>query len=79
MTSSSRGQRWSSAFELTGSWKGHDGIVLSSVITRLPSTSSSKEGKFALVTGGNDDMIKVSVIDAGYNGCVTFMSCRYGR
>ncbi|KAI0770447.1 Zn-dependent exopeptidase [Fomes fomentarius] len=53
-------QRWSSAFELTGSWDGHDGIVLSSIITRLSqSESAQNEVRFALVTGGNDDMIKI--------------------
>ncbi|KAI0754689.1 Zn-dependent exopeptidase [Daedaleopsis nitida] len=52
-------QRWSSSFELTGSWQGHDGIVLSSIVTRLPSRSSRKDDIFTLVSGGNDDMIKI--------------------
>ncbi|RPD54678.1 Zn-dependent exopeptidase [Lentinus tigrinus ALCF2SS1-7] len=52
-------QRWSSSFDLTGSWRGHDGIVLSSIITRLPTLSSESRDKYALVTGANDDMIKI--------------------
>ncbi|KAI0685388.1 Zn-dependent exopeptidase [Cerioporus squamosus] len=55
-------QRWSSSFDLTGSWRGHDGIVLSSIITRLPTLSSESDDKYALVTGANDDMIKASFI-----------------
>ncbi|KAI0823293.1 Zn-dependent exopeptidase [Trametes gibbosa] len=55
-------QRWSAAFDLVGSWRGHEGIILSSIITRIPVTDSTEEQnneKFTLVTGGNDDMIKV--------------------
>ncbi|KAI0629895.1 Zn-dependent exopeptidase [Trametes polyzona] len=55
-------QRWSASFDLVGSWRGHDGIILSSIITRLPHSDSPQEqgnDKFTLVTGGNDDMIKV--------------------
>ncbi|KAI0350342.1 Zn-dependent exopeptidase [Trametes cingulata] len=53
-------QRWSASFDLVGSWRGHEGIILSSVITRIPSSDAEqREEKFTLVTGGNDDMIKV--------------------
>ncbi|KAI9064650.1 Zn-dependent exopeptidase [Trametes sanguinea] len=57
-------QRWSASFDLLGSWRGHEGIILSSIITRLPasdsaSTNTQSGEKFTLVTGGNDDMIKV--------------------
>ncbi|KAI1793225.1 Zn-dependent exopeptidase [Ganoderma leucocontextum] len=54
-------QRWSSSFVLTGSWKGHEGIVLSSIITGTSSSERSlqNEAKFALVTGANDNMIKI--------------------
>lgn len=49
-----------------GSWRAHDGIILSSIITRFPAeekVTAQEQGeleRFALVTGGNDDMIKVS-------------------
>ncbi|KDQ62261.1 hypothetical protein JAAARDRAFT_30154 [Jaapia argillacea MUCL 33604] len=47
-------QRWSSSFDCTASWPAHDGIVLSSILSR------SREGnKFNLITGANDDYIKV--------------------
>ncbi|KAI0770454.1 hypothetical protein C8Q74DRAFT_1449046 [Fomes fomentarius] len=52
-------KRWSSAFELTESWKGHNGIVLSAIVTRLSSSCPRTEEKSALVTGGNDDMITI--------------------
>ncbi|KAM5533124.1 hypothetical protein V8D89_013172 [Ganoderma adspersum] len=54
-------QRWSSSFVLTGSWKGHEGIVLSSIITGASSSerSSQNEIRFALVTGANDNLIKI--------------------
>ncbi|EJF61051.1 Zn-dependent exopeptidase [Dichomitus squalens LYAD-421 SS1] len=54
-------QRWSSAFVLTGSWKGHEGIVLSSIITPKLHTEDPVEHAttYALVTGANDNMIKV--------------------
>ncbi|KAF9534498.1 Zn-dependent exopeptidase [Crepidotus variabilis] len=46
-------KRWSSAFDCTASWKAHDGISLSSLVTKRSS------GEFCLVTGGNDDHINV--------------------
>ncbi|CDO74568.1 hypothetical protein BN946_scf184771.g4 [Trametes cinnabarina] len=55
-------QRWSASFDLLGSWRAHEGIILSSIITRLPvSDDAQADGgeKFTLVTGGNDDMIKI--------------------
>ncbi|KAI0325048.1 Zn-dependent exopeptidase [Cubamyces sp. BRFM 1775] len=55
-------QRWSASFDLVGSWHGHEGIILSSIITRVPSSDTAQEKRgenFTLVTGGNDDMIKV--------------------
>ncbi|KAG6863312.1 hypothetical protein C0993_012039, partial [Termitomyces sp. T159_Od127] len=44
---------WSASFDCTASWKGHDGIVLSSSIDLRHS------GSGRLVTGGNDNYIKV--------------------
>lgn len=65
-------QRWSASFDLTGSWPAHSGIVLTSIVTRLkvPHGEESAAGeigedapkehnRFVLVTGGNDDQIKV--------------------
>ncbi|EIW59658.1 Zn-dependent exopeptidase [Trametes versicolor FP-101664 SS1] len=58
-------QRWSASFDLVGSWRAHDGIILSSIITRFPAEDTvtvqaqDESERFALVTGGNDDMIKV--------------------
>jgi len=48
-------QRWSSSFDCTASWQAHDGIVLSSIVTRSPDCKS-----FCLVTGANDGFVKVS-------------------
>ncbi|KAK7021218.1 beta-Ala-His dipeptidase [Favolaschia claudopus] len=47
-------QRFSSSFDCTASWQAHDGIVLSSIITH----GNSKDHP-CLITGGNDDHIKV--------------------
>ncbi|EJC98016.1 Zn-dependent exopeptidase [Fomitiporia mediterranea MF3/22] len=47
-------QRWSASFDCTASWHAHDGILLSSVITR-----SVKSDSWRLVTGGNDNCIKL--------------------
>ncbi|KAJ7242825.1 hypothetical protein B0H12DRAFT_839440 [Mycena haematopus] len=47
-------QRFSASFDCTASWHAHDGIVLSSIITH----GNSKDHRY-LVTGGNDDYIKV--------------------
>lgn len=74
-------QRWSSQFEQTAAWPAHEGIVLTSIVTRISATPSRAaadvEGlvldtgnehlqirdhgnvKFALVTGANDDQMKV--------------------
>ncbi|GBE85255.1 Probable di- and tripeptidase [Sparassis crispa] len=64
-------QRWSASFDLTASWPAHDGIVLSSIITRLAPPSplplpnsdsvvlSDANQGFVLVTGANDDHLKV--------------------
>ena len=65
-------QRWSASFDLTGSWPAHSGIVLSSIVTRLKvpradepaggetgNDASKEHDRFVLVTGGNDDQIKV--------------------
>ncbi|KXN88158.1 putative di- and tripeptidase DUG2 [Leucoagaricus sp. SymC.cos] len=46
-------KRWSASFDCTAFWKAHDGIVLSSVITKRPG------GGTCLVTGGSDSNIKV--------------------
>ncbi|KAI0927550.1 hypothetical protein AcV5_008062 [Taiwanofungus camphoratus] len=69
-------QRWSASFNLTGSWSAHEGIVLSSVVTRLPISLSSSNAdsesspdasnesqSFVLVTGANDDHIKAWEIE----------------
>ncbi|PCH40332.1 glutathione degradosome [Wolfiporia cocos MD-104 SS10] len=64
-------QRWSATFDLTASWKAHEGIVLSSIVTALPSLpnpdadDNTRDGhdtgevRFALITGANDDNIKL--------------------
>ncbi|KAF5381886.1 hypothetical protein D9757_007553 [Collybiopsis confluens] len=46
-------KRFSGSFDCTASWQAHDGIVLSSVIT------GRNSNRCMLVTGGNDDNIKV--------------------
>ncbi|KAG6811024.1 hypothetical protein H0H92_009327 [Tricholoma furcatifolium] len=45
---------WSASFDCTASWRGHDGIVLSSFVDTNPYTSSCR-----LVTGANDNYIKL--------------------
>ncbi|KAI0345693.1 Zn-dependent exopeptidase [Trametopsis cervina] len=52
-------QRWSAAFDMTASWPGHSGIILSSIVTRLKGDNSNVNERFALVTGANDDQIKI--------------------
>ncbi|KAJ3868519.1 hypothetical protein EV359DRAFT_77599 [Lentinula novae-zelandiae] len=54
--SSANGQvkRFSGSFDCTASWHAHNGIVLSSLITARTETTN-----YMLVTGGNDDNIKV--------------------
>ncbi|KAJ7725375.1 hypothetical protein B0H16DRAFT_1594756 [Mycena metata] len=47
-------QRFSASFDCTASWKAHNGIVLSSIVTH----GNSKEHLY-LITGGNDDHINV--------------------
>ncbi|KZT19994.1 glutathione degradosome [Neolentinus lepideus HHB14362 ss-1] len=47
-------QRWSASFDCTASWSAHDGIVLSSIVMRC-----SHSDQFRLVSGGNDDHIKI--------------------
>lgn len=47
-------QRWSANFECTASWHGHDGIILSSVITGCAANES-----YRLITGANDNRLKV--------------------
>ncbi|KIM43328.1 hypothetical protein M413DRAFT_69177 [Hebeloma cylindrosporum] len=49
-------KRWSASFDCTASWKGHDGIVLSSIITQR---NGSDLSGFCLITGGSDEHIKV--------------------
>ncbi|KAI0051074.1 Zn-dependent exopeptidase [Auriscalpium vulgare] len=46
-------QRYSETFDCTASWHGHNGIVLSSVVSR------GQANDFTLITGGNDDTIRV--------------------
>ncbi|OCH91138.1 Zn-dependent exopeptidase [Obba rivulosa] len=58
-------QRWSSSFDMVASWHGHDGIVLASTITDISSSASDRSAldnhgtSCALLTGGNDNCIKV--------------------
>ncbi|KAH9480318.1 putative di- and tripeptidase DUG2 [Psilocybe cubensis] len=49
-------KRWSASFDCTASWKAHDGIALSSIISRRNTYESSG---FYLISGGSDDHIKV--------------------
>ncbi|KIJ14910.1 hypothetical protein PAXINDRAFT_12180 [Paxillus involutus ATCC 200175] len=55
-TCSSNGQiqRWSPSFNCTASWKAHEGIVLSSIITQ-----STQSNGCMLVSGANDGFVKV--------------------
>ncbi|KAK0476079.1 hypothetical protein IW261DRAFT_1491846 [Armillaria novae-zelandiae] len=46
-------QRYSASFDCTASWKCHDGIVLSSIL------DDQSNGTPKLITGGNDDNIKI--------------------
>ncbi|KAI0263416.1 hypothetical protein BC834DRAFT_887180 [Gloeopeniophorella convolvens] len=47
-------KRYSDTFDCTASWQAHDGIVLSSIVTR-----GIDPAEFKLITGGNDSAIKV--------------------
>jgi di- and tripeptidase len=49
-------QRFSDTFDCTASWKAHDGIVLTSIISQK---IGIVEDSFCLVTGGNDGAINV--------------------
>ncbi|KAG1749335.1 hypothetical protein EDB19DRAFT_1682039 [Suillus lakei] len=49
--------RWSSSFDCTASWRAHDGIVLSSVVS-----CSFDRKSFCLITGANDGFVKVWAI-----------------
>ncbi|KDR82660.1 hypothetical protein GALMADRAFT_58317 [Galerina marginata CBS 339.88] len=51
-----RVKRWSASFDCTASWQAHHGIVLSSIVTKRNSTH---DNGFHLITGGNDEYIKV--------------------
>ncbi|KAF9265126.1 Zn-dependent exopeptidase [Marasmius fiardii PR-910] len=57
-TCSANGQviRYSGSFDRTASWSAHNGILLSSVVSR---NKVGDDESFALLTGGNDDDIKV--------------------
>ncbi|KAL0579213.1 hypothetical protein V5O48_002775 [Marasmius crinis-equi] len=57
-TSSANGQvtRFSGSFDCTASWTAHDGIVLSSLIT---CNKAQDDDSYVLLTGGNDNLIKV--------------------
>ncbi len=54
-------QRYSASFDCTASWRCHNGIVLSSIL------DDQRNGTPKLITGGNDDNIKVAHI----RGCPT--------
>lgn len=47
-------QRYSASFDCTASWRCHNGIVLSSIL------DDQRNGTPKLITGGNDDNIKVA-------------------
>ncbi|KAF8967066.1 hypothetical protein BDZ97DRAFT_1804996 [Flammula alnicola] len=49
-------KRWSASFDCTASWQAHQGIVLSSIITKR---NGSDDSGFCLISGGNDEYIKV--------------------
>ncbi|KAH8077043.1 Zn-dependent exopeptidase [Cristinia sonorae] len=56
-------QRWSSSFDLSASWDGHSGIILSSLIVLSETPKDNADGaskpRAVLITGGNDDYIKL--------------------
>ncbi|KAF9454810.1 glutathione degradosome [Macrolepiota fuliginosa MF-IS2] len=54
-------KRWSASFDCTASWKAHDGIALSSIITKRNGHG------VCLVTGGSDSNIKVWEVTAAKN------------
>ncbi|KAF9485857.1 glutathione degradosome [Pholiota conissans] len=49
-------KRHSASFDCTASWSGHQGIALSSIVTKR---SVMDDSGYWLVTGGNDEKIKV--------------------
>ena len=49
-------QCFSDTFDCSAAWRGHDGIVLSSIVARQRQTDD-----YFLVTSGNDGAINVSV------------------
>ncbi|PPR07112.1 hypothetical protein CVT24_010948 [Panaeolus cyanescens] len=49
--------RWSASFDCTASWKAHQGIALSSIVTSRARTGNNSG--YYLLTGSNDDNIKV--------------------
>ncbi|KAG9315550.1 glutathione degradosome [Chiua virens] len=64
-TCSSNGKihRWSPRFNCTASWTAHEGIVLSSIVTRL-----SEGDRFALISGANDGLVKIWEVDLPSRG-----------
>ncbi|TFY56036.1 hypothetical protein EVJ58_g7881 [Rhodofomes roseus] len=88
-------QRWSAQFEHTASWKAHTGIVLTSIVTRLgapaaaddrpPLDGTPDNAKFALVTGANDDQMKIWEVEppklrkSAHLSLVTDVDMEWGR
>jgi len=66
-------KQWSTSFDCLATWKAHDGIVLSSVVTR------HSDGFFCLVTGGSDSNIKVAKIDLISSRMFMRLVCRSGN
>ncbi|KAF8489393.1 hypothetical protein JB92DRAFT_3013429 [Gautieria morchelliformis] len=57
-------QRWSAQFTCTASWHAHAGIVLSSIVTNTtPSSTLYSADDWCLVTGANDNDVKLWQID----------------
>ncbi len=55
-------QRYSDTYDCTASWRAHDGILLSSLVSRVYTGHKSDghaEHEYQLITGGNDGSIKV--------------------
>ncbi|KAA1473719.1 Zn-dependent exopeptidase [Dentipellis sp. KUC8613] len=54
--------RYSDTYDCTASWRAHDGIILSSIVSRVCTGAPADgpaEREFQLLTGGNDGSIKV--------------------
>ena len=65
-------KQWSTSFDCLAAWKAHDGIVLSSVVTK------HSDRFFCLVTGGSDSNIKVDKIVLISSQLFMRLICRSG-